>query len=145
MSGNQKRPLRVKVSLLIHATEDPGKVLKALQNIFPANYAEKIEVTTRDLQGYYKNPITLLETCIKERGGIAVFLKELFQRLEAEDRAVLSSEFGMHVDSKAFLYIRLDKQEAFCNRIKLCFLDPIHIQVKLNYIPRTLEELEANL
>lgn len=145
MSRNQKRPLRVKVSLLIHATEDPGKALKALQNIFPANYAEKIEVTTQDLQGHYKNPITLLETCIKERGEIGVFFKELFKRLEAEDRAVLSSEFGMHVDSKAFLYIRLDKQEAFFNRIKLCSIDPIHIQVKLSYIPRTLEELETNL
>lgn len=145
MGKNPRQALLVEVSLFIHATEDPEKVLKAVKNVFPVEYAEDIEFEKSNLQGYYKNPITTLRVIIRENVRVAAFLKNLLRRLEERDRTLLFSELEKYSDSKGTLYLRLDKQEAFQDKIRLCSADPIHVKIRLNFLPRTLEELEAFL
>lgn len=145
MEKNHRRVSYVEISLFIHATEDPDKVLKAAKNIFPEAYAEDIVFERSGLRGYYKNPIVILKAFIKERVRATTLLKNVLRRLEMDDRELLSSGFGGYVDSRGSLYIRLDKQEALLGKIRLCPVDPIHIKAKLNFLPTTLEELEANL
>lgn len=143
MVKNPRKPLHVEVSLFVHATEDPEKVLKAVKNIFPADYVEDIEFEKSELLGYYKNPITVLKVIIGDKVLAAAFLKNLLRRLEAQDRTLLSSELEEYTDSKGNLYMRLDKQDAFQGKIRLCYVDPIHVKIKLNFLPRTLDELES--
>ena len=145
MVKNPRQLLHVEVSLLIHATEDSDKVLKAAKNIFPEASAESIEFEKSDLKGYYKNPITMLKVCIKEKSRTTAFVKDLIRRLEADDRILLSSELEKYIDSKKTLYVRLDKQEALFGNIKLSSNDSAHVKIKFNFIPRTLEELESIL
>ena len=145
MGKNPRQPLHVEISLFVHATEDPEKVLKAVKNIFPVEYAEDIEFEKSELQGYYKNPITMLKVIIREKVRAAAFLKNVLRRLEAQDKTLLSSGLEEYTDSKGTLYIRLDKQEAFHGKIRLCSVDPVHVKIKLSFLPRTLEELESFL
>ncbi len=140
-----KPPRHVEVSLFVHATEDLEKVLKAARNIFPAAYAQDLEFEKSIMHGYYKNPIIMLRLSIKERTKVAAFLKNLLSRLETDDRILLTSALGEYVDSKGTLYMRFDKQEALLNKIRLCSVDPILVKTKLNFLPRTLDELESTL
>jgi RNA binding exosome subunit len=74
-----------------------------------------------------------------------MLLKNVLDRLEKEDRILLSSSFGDHVDSKGSIYLRLSKQEAFLGKVRLCSVDSIHIKARLSFIPAMLEELESSL
>ena len=143
MEKNRRRSSHVEISFIIHATEDPDKVLKAAKNILPEEYAEDVKYEKNVLTGYHKNPIIMIKTSIKEKIRAAALLKRILGKLEADDRALLSSGFRSHIDSKGSLYIRLDKQEAFLGRIKFCSVDPIRIKTKLNIVPTTLKELES--
>ena len=143
MEKNYRGSSHVEISFIIHATEDPDKVLKALKNILPEEYAEDVKYEKNVLSGYHKNPIIMMKTSIKEKTRVASLLKAILGKLEADDRALLSSKFRSQIDSKGSLYLRLDKQEALLGRIKFCSGDPIRIKTKLNIVPTTLEELES--
>ena len=138
---NSGVPCYVEISSIIHATEDLNKVEKAIRNIFPEEFANE-PYEKSDLMGYHRNPIVTLRTFIREKAKEIAFLKNILCKLEADDKACLSSEFKNYIDSKGNFYLRLDKQEAFLGKIKLGFDDTIHIKVKLGLTPITLEELE---
>ena len=144
LGKNRGLPCYVEIFTIIHATEDLNKVVKAIRNIFPEEFTNE-PYEKSDLTGHYRNPIVTLRAFIREKAKEIAFLKNILCRLEADDRAYLSSEFKDHMDSKGTFYLRLDKQEAFLGRIKLGFDDTIHIKVRLDLTPITLEELESIL
>lgn len=141
---NRGLPSFIEISSIIHATEDLDKVMKAIRNTLPEEFADE-EYEKSNLLGYHRNPIITLKIFIRERVKEIAFLKNILGRLEADDRACLSLKFKDYMDSKGNFYLRLDKQEAFLGKIKLGFVDIIHIKVKLDFTPITLEELEINL
>ncbi|MFH0897284.1 MAG: RNA-binding domain-containing protein [Candidatus Bathyarchaeota archaeon] len=145
MGKNPRQSVRIEVSLFIHATEDPEKVLKAVKNIFQLGHDEDIEFERSNLMGYHKNTITMLKIIIREKVRVAAFLKNLFKKLEAQDKTNLCLEFKEYIDSEGTLYMRLDKQEALNGKIRFCSVDPIHVKIKFNFLPKTLEDLESFL
>ena len=142
MLRNKRRlPSYIKMSFLIHATEDPEKVLKAVRYILPEEHFEDVEYEKNVLLGYHKNPIIMVKTSIKGGARALAVLKRILQKLEEDDMKLLSSEFPSHLDSRGNLYMRLDKQEALLGKIKLCSVDPIRIKAKFNFIPTTVQEI----
>ena len=127
----------VEIKLFAHATEDPNKVTEAVKQILPMSHTE-VEFRATNLKGHYGNPITLLETKIKERKVIKDFIDSLFSRISVIDKENLSREIGLHVE-KASLYLRLDKQAALCGEIKLCTGDPIRVRIRFR--KRGIEEV----
>ena len=126
---SQKHISYVDVRFSVHATEDPDKVIKAVQQVLPADYIEEILFKKKSLRGDYRNPITLFETRMEEKDVIEAFLKRLFSNLREHERESLLGEIDLHVE-KGSLYIRLDKQAAFRGEIKLCKADPIRVRVR---------------
>jgi len=109
-----------------HATEDVDKVLNAVHNTLPAEVIETVVIKRTNLTGHHGNPIILLETRIKEKNAVQAVFEKLSSALSILDKEQLSGEIKEHLD-KGNLYLRLDKQSAYLNEIKLSRADPIHL------------------
>lgn len=127
----------IDVRAFTHATEDQEKVLKAIHNTLPAELIDKIIFKEKRLTGHHGNPIILFETKIKKDAVNAVFEK-LSSRLERLDKELLAYEIKRHLD-RGNLYIRLDKQSAFLNELRIGSVDPIHLSI--HFRKRSPEEI----
>ncbi|MEM3725873.1 MAG: RNA-binding domain-containing protein [Candidatus Bathyarchaeia archaeon] len=117
----------IDIRVFAHATEDVDKVLKAAYNVLPESAVETVPFKKRSLTGHHGNPIVLFEAKLK--GELAQkFFEKLSSGLGSLDKEQLSSEIRRHIE-KGNLYLRLDKQSAYLNEIRLCQTDPIHFRV----------------
>lgn len=126
------------VRVFVHATEDMDKVLKAVYNIFPTEWASKVVFKKTNLKGHYANPIILVETRIKKRKDAQGLFEKLASGLSSLDRELLKNKIIQHL-KRGNLFIRLDKQSAYQGELKLCSTDPIHLQI--HFRKSSLEEI----
>ena len=118
----------IDIRVFAHATEDTDKVLSVVRNILPTELVDKVAFKKTGLTGYYKNPIILFETRIKEKDAVKSVLEKLASGLSSLDKELLNNEIKRCLD-KGNLYLRLDKQSACLNELKLCSTDPIHFRI----------------
>lgn len=111
-----------------HATEDPDKVLNAIRNIIPTELIDTVIFKKSNLTGHHGNSITLLETRIKEKNTTQLIFEKLSSGLSILDKEQLNNEIDQHLE-KGNLYLRLDKQSAYLNQLKLGITDPIHLRI----------------
>lgn len=118
----------IDIRVFVHSTENIDKVLNAVRNVLPTELFDKILFKKTALKGHYRNPIILIESRVKEKDVVGAFFEKLASNLNNMDKELLSTEIKQHLD-KGNLYIRLNKQSAYVNELKLCSADPIHIQI----------------
>jgi RNA binding exosome subunit len=118
----------IDIRVFAHATEDADKVLNAIHNILPSELIDIVTFKKSNLTGHHGNPIILFETRIKEKDAAQAVFEKLCSGLSILDKELLSSEIVQHLD-KGNLYIRLDKQSAYLNVIKLSSADTIHLRI----------------
>lgn len=118
----------IDIRVFVHSTENIDKVLNAVRNTLPTELFDKILFKKTNLKGHYRNPIILIESRIKEKDAVGAVFEKLASNLNNMDKELLSSEIKQHLD-KGNLYIRLDKQSAYVNELKLCSPDPIRIRM----------------
>jgi len=118
----------IDIRVFVHATEDVDKVLNAVRNILPPELIDVVTFKKTNLTGHYGNPIVLFETRIKEKNDVQAVFDKLSLSLSTLDKELLNSEITQHLD-KANLYVRLDKQSAYLNELKLSSGDPIHFRI----------------
>ena len=119
----------VDIRFCAHATEDQDKVLKAVYNVLANEDPEEIEFTKSNVEGHYGNPITFFETRIKTKKPIKALIDNISSNLSSLDKNELTNTIDKCVE-KGNLYIRLDKQAAFQNKVKLVMSDPIRIRIR---------------
>jgi RNA-binding protein len=114
------------INLVLHATEDEDKVLKAVEDVLlvPSKH-----FSSSPSQGHYKNKILLQKAMLssQEAGSLA---KRVISLLNTADRKDLSRLVHEHSDEKGNLYIRLDKQRMCQGRVSLSETDAIWIRFK---------------
>ncbi len=118
----------VDIRFSAHATENLEKVKRAAYNLFPSEKVEEVAFQQNKTKGHYGNPITVFKIRIKDKALIEAFIKELTACLSALDKETILREFNLFLE-KSNLYLRLDKQAAFEDEIKLGKVDPIHIRI----------------
>jgi RNA binding exosome subunit len=118
----------IDIRVFAHATEDVDKVLNAVRNIFPSELIDIVAFRKSSLAGHHGNPIILFEARIKEKSAAQAVFEKLSLGLSMLDKEQLNNEIVQHLD-KGNLYIRLDKQSAFLNELKLSSADPIHFRI----------------
>lgn len=118
----------IDIRVFAHATEDTDKVLSVVRNILPTELVDKVAFKKTSLTGYYKNPIILFETRIKEKDVVKAVFEKLASGLSSLDKELLNNEIKRYL-YKGNLYFRLDKQSACLNELKLCSIDPIHFRI----------------
>jgi len=119
----------IDIRVFAHATEDAEKVLAAVHNVLPTELVDKVSFKKTGLTGYYKNPLILFETRVKEKDALEAIFEKLASNLDSLDKELLNNEINQHLD-KGNLYIRFDKQSAYLNELKLCSTDPIHFRIR---------------
>ncbi|MEM3699499.1 MAG: RNA-binding domain-containing protein [Candidatus Bathyarchaeia archaeon] len=116
------------IRVFAHATEEVDKVLTAVHNFLPAELVDTITFKRTSLTGHHGNPITLLEARVKEKSAVEAVFKKLASSLSPLDKELLRNEIRQHLEG-GNLYIRIDKQSAYRNEVKLCTTDPIHFRI----------------
>lgn len=116
------------VRFSVHATEDVEKVKQAVSNLFPSTRIEDIELKKDAVKGHYGNPIILFMMRTKKEDLIKALVEKLASALGPYDKERISEECQRFPD-KSNLYLRLDKQAAFKDELRLRRDDPIHIRL----------------
>ena len=119
----------VDIRFCAHATENEDKVLKAAYNVLASEEPEEITFTKSNVEGHYGNPIIFFETRIKDKKVIKKLIENLSTNLSSLDKNELTNTIDRCVE-KGSLYIRIDKQAAYQNKIKLVTSDPIRIRIR---------------
>lgn len=118
----------VEIRALAHATEDTDKVQTAVNNTLPTELAESVIIKKTSVTGHHGNPIVLLEVKVDDRNAAQAVLQKLSSGLGLMDKELLSNEIQQHLE-KGNLYVRLDKQAAYLNQLKLCKTDPVRFRI----------------
>ncbi|MEM1514587.1 MAG: RNA-binding domain-containing protein [Candidatus Bathyarchaeia archaeon] len=134
----------IDLSFFAHATEDQEKVLTAAKNLFPQSYVDKVSFSRSKLTGEYGNPIIFFKAQIREPEMVESLLLNISANLPLIDKEDISKHLDLHLDGGS-LYLRLDKQEAYRGRFKLCRADPIriHVKFKMSKIEEIKEACQA--
>ena len=114
------------ISLVFHATEDEGKVLKAIEDML---LVPSKRFSSSPSEGHYKNKILLQKAVLSshEAGSLATRVISL---LNSAERQHLSRSIHEYSYEKGNLYIRLDKQRMCHARVSLSEIDAIKIRFK---------------
>ncbi|MBS7632183.1 hypothetical protein KEJ15_00955 [Candidatus Bathyarchaeota archaeon] len=118
----------IDIRVFAHATEDHEKVLTAVRNLLPLEFLETIEFRTANLTGYHGNPIVLYSARLKDKNAVQKVFEKIASSIGILDKELLSNEIAQHVDS-GNLYLRLDKQSAYLNKLRFHQTDPIHLKI----------------
>ena len=114
------------VNLVLHATEDESKVLKAIEEILLVPSTRFLRSSS---EGHYKNKIVLQKAILSSKEA-AMLAKRVISLLNSTDREHLSRLVNDYADEKGNLYIRLDKQRICQGRVLLSENDAIRIRFK---------------
>jgi RNA binding exosome subunit len=115
----------IEVSYILHATEDPQTLTKAITSMLSV---DAVPVEER-LEGHFGNAITRVryrfigEDAAAALGSIAAHLPAL-----TKDR--LKGDIGELVDEHSALYLRFDKQSLVAGTLEEGTADPVRIRVK---------------
>jgi RNA binding exosome subunit len=118
----------IDVRVLAHATEDAEKVVTAVRHIFPLESVDTVSLQMTNLTGHHGNLIILIGARIKDRKAVQTIFARLCTGLNMLDKETLSKEIEKHME-RGNLFLRLDKQSAFLNELRLGSMDPIHLQI----------------
>lgn len=128
----------VSISLrgIVHATEDIGKVKKAIQNLA----SSELNIKETRMEGHFGNPIVVLHSNIEGRKACENFFKNLKARLTTHDYQRLKKELPQRIDNDCYLYLRFDKQALFENQIELASSeDAVALKAKIKAYPAKYE------
>lgn len=114
------------INLVLHATEDESKVLKAIEEVLLVPSKRFLGSSS---EGHYKNRI-LLEKAILSSHEAGSLAKRVISLLNSADRERLSRLVHEYSDEKGNLYIRLDKQRVCQGKVSLSETDAIRIRFK---------------
>ncbi|AFN04727.1 hypothetical protein PFDSM3638_09625 [Pyrococcus furiosus DSM 3638] len=133
----------IRIRTFIHATEDPEKVLEALETLFPEDISPKdVEFEIIETEGYFGNPILVLDAELKHSRNIRKFLENLRNLLSEEDKKYLLEHIEEKVDETGTFYIRFDKQKAYLGEVKVSEgEDVIHLRIKVKAFPMRKESV----
>lgn len=121
------KPVSAKLTTLVHATEDTGKVSRALDQVCPALLFEQ-KSEARKFKGHYGNEITSLTVTVRKRSA-GPFFQHLLKLLSTREQDMLLRDIDNRIDDDAHLFLRLDKQECLRGNVHLLEQDPVKCEL----------------
>ncbi|MHA1506848.1 MAG: RNA-binding domain-containing protein [Candidatus Asgardarchaeia archaeon] len=122
-------PSHLYFEVFCYATEDLEKVKKSILNIMPEDIRDRIDFKISESRGYHGDPIIIMRGEIKGNKSVTSFLENLSKSMDPNDKFLLSEKFLEYLDERGNLYLRISKQDAFLERLKIGEKDVIKIKV----------------
>ncbi len=94
-----------------HATEDQERVKEAMENLA----GRELETEISDAEGYYGNPIKILEAKISRNPEMDAFFEDLPEPILKE----LHDEVERRIDERCNFFFRIDKGKAYEDELAL--------------------------
>jgi len=126
----------VEINVFVHATEEENKVLNVLKLLL----SDDAKVQKKHATGHFRNPIDVLTVEITKSTEIATFLDRIKQNLPKDHIHKLLNDLDRYVNDDGVLFIRINKQEAAKNSLKLGKKDSILVKVKIATYPARKEK-----
>ena len=123
---SQVHAFSVKISAIIHATEDPEKVARAIRNLSLGELPMSSAISRA--KGHHGNEIVTLVFTIRNSKNVESLLQNIWSGFSQLDRTEIYSSLASRIDNKGSLFLRIDKQESLKGRIRLENSDPIKIE-----------------
>mgnify|MGYP001199309363 CR=1 FL=1 len=121
----------VEIRVLAHATEDQDKVLKAFKEVISETALEELKIIREKLVGHYKNPIELMHVKVHSKSLANEIVVNIFSKLARHEYTSLLEMVENRLDNRGALFLRLDKQAAYCGKLQFSDSDPVRVQIKL--------------
>ena len=137
--GSPVQAFSVKISTIIHATEDREKVLQAMRNL--CLDGTHVSSTMNRAKGHHGNEIVTLEFAIRSARNVESLLQNIWSGFSRLDRIEIYSSLASRIDSTGTLFLRIDKQDSLRGRIRLENSDPIKIEISFRTKSPKSEEL----
>jgi RNA binding exosome subunit len=146
------RAFSAKISTIIHATEDPGRVAQAIRSLSLSEMS--MGSTVNRAKGHHGNEIVTMIFTMRSAKSVEGFLRSIWKGLSQLDRTEVYSSLTSRIDNAGTLFLRIDKQEALKGRIRLQDADPIKIAISfktmslksdefVDKIQKKLEEIQS--
>lgn len=122
---------RVCISLICHATEDPGKVQRVLMNLVPDGAMGAVKTDSSLAKGHHGNEIRIF-SLVGEGQAAGEIVSHIMELIPTGDRLRIRDELDRFYDSRSTVFFRFDKQKAFCGQLRLSDGDDI-VRVKISF------------
>lgn len=109
----------VKFEAFSHATEDPGKVERAMLTFVPEDLQANVRIKKSRVEGYYGNPVLIMKIVIRDKDVIRRVIEHITSRMDSLDKSFLESTFNLRVNKSKNLYMRFDKDDAYNGKLTL--------------------------
>jgi len=116
--------LEITIEIIVHATEDVEKILKAFFEQF--NISED-EFSRQNLTGHFENPITLLRAKIKKNDA-RNFLQRILSKIPKDQISEIIEDIENHIQDST-LYLRFGKQDLIKGKITLKEKDAVKFKI----------------
>ena len=114
----------------VYGTESKEKVLESIKTLFP-NSSPQCEAT----EGYYKNPVLILNNKIDKKREIKDFVENLSSMKDPAKKRIFY-QLENKMDDYGNLFLRFDKQRAYLGDLKVVeHGDSIHVKIKIAAYP----------
>jgi RNA binding exosome subunit len=120
---------KVTVSAIVHATEDPDKIMSAMQGI---DSQTEGRMERRKASGHYGNEIQTVRLNISNKSRAESFFDHFWKRLSLLDRTEMIDNLDDYLDESGHLHVRIDKQEAVNRKMVLGQTEPIRIEISFD-------------
>jgi RNA binding exosome subunit len=130
----------INLRVIAHSTEDQSRVLKALDFLLSdirGDSSINDFVETLDVDGHYGNSITIFSGQITRKSDSKAIVDIIRANMSDDDILRLRDEMPERLDDDQVFHLRIDKQAAFNEMVKLTSsADAITIKVKIATYPK---------
>lgn len=117
----------VRVTTIVHATEDLGKVARTLTQL-PSQEPLPGRILKTKLKGHYGNEIVTFRIILRGKSA-ASFFDSLSKMLPRDQWSSIILDLQSRLDENGRFHLRLNKQQAFRGYFRLTDEDPIKVEV----------------
>lgn len=121
------KAVSLRISVIIHATEDSSKVHQAIAAVCPAIAAT--EPAVANTKGHHGNKIITLAMVLKNPKAAENCVRDIWNMLTVLDKETIISSLASRMDKSGTLFLRIDKQAAFKGVMRLQDSDPVKVAI----------------
>lgn len=134
--------IKIKVFSYEKIDEDEKLILGKFLQFFPFNLKDqKIDLKKSEARGFAEKKITIFEVALNKEKHINLFLNNLIQNLDEEQKKLILSQADSRLDDDIDFFLRFDKDE-YLNNNKLKLTDSgncFHIEMSIAAFPKKRE------